>query len=165
MRLNRVESFYAFLLRFRSEGSEEKGRPATASPHVAPATHGQAAAKAPCKGATDCGQGQPAREAGAARSGSSPQERPVPLTGAAARKGGSCRHGQGLAAWHPQRGLVAGCPQGAATRGQPCRQQGRQRRPQGWPPLGRVAIGGQGQPPPTQGQQQRQRRHRWGKRG
>ncbi|RZS27845.1 hypothetical protein BHM03_00061373, partial [Ensete ventricosum] len=32
MILNRIESFYAFLLRFRSEGSKEEGRPATASP-------------------------------------------------------------------------------------------------------------------------------------
>ncbi|RZS25786.1 hypothetical protein BHM03_00059046 [Ensete ventricosum] len=30
MRLNRVECFYAFVLHFRSEGSEEEGRPATA---------------------------------------------------------------------------------------------------------------------------------------
>ncbi|RZS00246.1 hypothetical protein BHM03_00029911 [Ensete ventricosum] len=32
MRLNRVESFYVFLLHFRSEGNEEEGRPTTASP-------------------------------------------------------------------------------------------------------------------------------------
>ncbi|RZR94101.1 hypothetical protein BHM03_00022721 [Ensete ventricosum] len=56
MRLNCVESFYAFLLRFRREGSEE-GQPATASPHVGPATHSQAdckgqpvVTKSPCKG-------------------------------------------------------------------------------------------------------------------
>ncbi|RWW60882.1 hypothetical protein BHE74_00032082 [Ensete ventricosum] len=73
MRLNRVESFYAFLLRFRSEGSEEEGRPATASPHARPATHSQAATKAPCKGAVDCSQGQPAKEADTACRGSSPQ--------------------------------------------------------------------------------------------
>ncbi|RWV94903.1 hypothetical protein GW17_00042520 [Ensete ventricosum] len=73
MRLNRVESFYVFLLHFRSEGSEEEGRQATTIPYVGPATHGQAAAKAPCKGATGYGQDQPAREAGAAREGSSPQ--------------------------------------------------------------------------------------------
>ncbi|RWV78750.1 hypothetical protein GW17_00060234 [Ensete ventricosum] len=46
MRLYHIGSFYAFLLHFYSESSE-KGRPATASPHVGPATHGQAAAKAP----------------------------------------------------------------------------------------------------------------------
>ncbi|RWV84644.1 hypothetical protein GW17_00053628 [Ensete ventricosum] len=32
MRLNRVESFYAFLLRFRSERSEERGRPTIVRP-------------------------------------------------------------------------------------------------------------------------------------
>ncbi|RWW01066.1 hypothetical protein GW17_00035917 [Ensete ventricosum] len=42
MRLNCVESFYAFLLRFYSEGNEEEGRPATSSPHAGLATHGQA---------------------------------------------------------------------------------------------------------------------------
>ncbi|RRT35069.1 hypothetical protein B296_00047949, partial [Ensete ventricosum] len=46
MRLNYVESFYAFLLCFRSEGSEEEGWPAMASPHARPATHSQAVAKA-----------------------------------------------------------------------------------------------------------------------
>ncbi|RRT54486.1 hypothetical protein B296_00017002 [Ensete ventricosum] len=34
---------------------------------------------------------------------------------------------------------------------QPCRQQGRRHCPQGWPPLSRVVVGGQGQSPPTQG--------------
>ncbi|RWV91930.1 hypothetical protein GW17_00045741 [Ensete ventricosum] len=50
MRLYRVESFYTFLLRFRSKGSEEEGRPATTSPHAGPATHNQAAAKASPQG-------------------------------------------------------------------------------------------------------------------
>ncbi|RWW14688.1 hypothetical protein GW17_00021513 [Ensete ventricosum] len=58
MRLNRVESFYAFLLRFRSECREEEGRPATTSPHSGSAARatgcGQgpmpATAKAPCRG-------------------------------------------------------------------------------------------------------------------
>ncbi|RZS19325.1 hypothetical protein BHM03_00051704, partial [Ensete ventricosum] len=39
-------------------------------------------------------------------------------------------------------------PQGAATSGQPargCRQQGRRRRLQGWPPLGRATDGGNAQ--------------------
>ncbi|RWV97151.1 hypothetical protein GW17_00040081 [Ensete ventricosum] len=45
--------------------------------------------------------------------------------------------------------LRPGPLQGAATRrraacGQPYRQQGRRRRPQEWPPLGRVTVGGQG---------------------
>ncbi|RWV77067.1 hypothetical protein GW17_00062161 [Ensete ventricosum] len=61
MRLNRVESFYAFLLHFCSEGSKEEGRLATASPHVGPArprprppTRGWAtAARAIPQGATD----------------------------------------------------------------------------------------------------------------
>ncbi|RWV77304.1 hypothetical protein GW17_00061884 [Ensete ventricosum] len=60
MRLNHEESFYAFLLRFHNEDSEERG-PATVSPHAGLAAHGQAAAKAPCKEATGCGQGQPTR--------------------------------------------------------------------------------------------------------
>ncbi|RZS19666.1 hypothetical protein BHM03_00052099 [Ensete ventricosum] len=47
MRLYRVKSFNALLLHFRSEGSEEEGRPATASPHAGTTTYGQAAAKAP----------------------------------------------------------------------------------------------------------------------
>ncbi|RZR90589.1 hypothetical protein BHM03_00018504 [Ensete ventricosum] len=79
MRSNRAESFYAFLLHFCNESSVEEGWPATASPHAGPATHGQAAAKAPNKGATGCDQGQPAREVGAARRGSSrPQGRQPP---------------------------------------------------------------------------------------
>ncbi|RWW29870.1 hypothetical protein GW17_00005582 [Ensete ventricosum] len=45
MRLNHVELFYAFLLHFLSEDSEEEGWPATASPHAGPATHGQAGCK------------------------------------------------------------------------------------------------------------------------
>ncbi|RWW02029.1 hypothetical protein GW17_00034899 [Ensete ventricosum] len=51
MRLNRVESFYTFLLYFHSKGSEEEGRPGTTNTHAGLATHGQAAAKAPYKGA------------------------------------------------------------------------------------------------------------------
>ncbi|RRT66406.1 hypothetical protein B296_00002601 [Ensete ventricosum] len=37
MRLNRVESFYAFLLCFHNEDNEEEGWPTTTSPHVGPA--------------------------------------------------------------------------------------------------------------------------------
>ncbi|RWV99244.1 hypothetical protein GW17_00037859 [Ensete ventricosum] len=58
-----------------SEGSEEEGRPATANPYTGPATHGLAATKAPYKGATDCGQGQSAKEADAAWKGSRPPTR------------------------------------------------------------------------------------------
>ncbi|RWV84229.1 hypothetical protein GW17_00054069 [Ensete ventricosum] len=70
MRLNCIESFYAFLSCFLSEGSEKEGQPATASPHTGLATHGQTdckgqsvAAKGPYKGAADHDQsplqGQP----------------------------------------------------------------------------------------------------------
>ncbi|RRT31399.1 hypothetical protein B296_00043791 [Ensete ventricosum] len=145
MRLNRVESLYVFLLHFHSEGSKEERRPATANPHAGLATHGQASVKAPCKGAADYGQGQPSREAGAIRRDSIPQ-------GQRLRARPTCRHGSRLwahplAVRHPQRGSAVGCPQGAAARG----QQGQQRRPQGWLPLGRVAADGQGHPP-AQGQ-------------
>ncbi|RRT85879.1 hypothetical protein B296_00003194 [Ensete ventricosum] len=81
MRLNHVESFYAFLLYFCNEGSVEEGWPATASPHVGSATHGQAAAKAPNKGAAGCDQGQPAREVSAARRGSNQPQGRQPPTG------------------------------------------------------------------------------------
>ncbi|RRT50194.1 hypothetical protein B296_00002494, partial [Ensete ventricosum] len=53
-------------------------------------SHGQA----PYKGAADCGQGQPAREANTTRRGRNPQGRPAPLMGVAARKGGACKHGR-----------------------------------------------------------------------
>ncbi|RWW65361.1 hypothetical protein BHE74_00027342 [Ensete ventricosum] len=72
MRLFRVKLFYAFLLHFYSEGSEEEGRSTTASPHAGSATHGQAAAKAsPHAGAAPASMAccsQPAR-ATAAHSG------------------------------------------------------------------------------------------------
>ncbi|RRT58449.1 hypothetical protein B296_00018141 [Ensete ventricosum] len=61
MRLNRVESFYTFLLCFRSEGSEE-WRPTMASPHVGLTAPGQVASKAPSKEAAGCSQVQPERE-------------------------------------------------------------------------------------------------------
>ncbi|RWV91397.1 hypothetical protein BHE74_00052931 [Ensete ventricosum] len=95
MGLNRVELFYAFLLRFHSEGSKEEGRLAPTSPYAGPVAHGQAAAKAPCKGATGCNQGQPAREASDARRG--PRllaEAPPPGTAACSAtpaRGPSCR--------------------------------------------------------------------------
>ncbi|RWW42056.1 hypothetical protein BHE74_00052420 [Ensete ventricosum] len=62
MRLNCVESFYAFLLLFRSEGSPYKGQPgiATASRLVGAVGHQQGGGRLqptpPVKGATDCGQ-------------------------------------------------------------------------------------------------------------
>ncbi|RWV78439.1 hypothetical protein GW17_00060600 [Ensete ventricosum] len=42
MRLNHVELFYAFLLHFRSESSEERGRPTMSRPSTNVADHGQA---------------------------------------------------------------------------------------------------------------------------
>ncbi|RWW55742.1 hypothetical protein BHE74_00037590 [Ensete ventricosum] len=86
--------------------------------------HGQAVAKAPCKGVADCGQSQPAREADDARRGSSPQGRPAPLAGVVARRGGAYGHGW---LWPARRGgsrprahpLAARCPQGDVTRSQP----------------------------------------------
>ncbi|RRT68547.1 hypothetical protein B296_00012357 [Ensete ventricosum] len=71
MRLNRVESFYAFLLHFRSKHSkEEDGRPTMARPYAGalamawPLAKGWlvvvkgrlAVAKAPCTGAAGCRQ-------------------------------------------------------------------------------------------------------------
>ncbi|RWW02922.1 hypothetical protein BHE74_00029200 [Ensete ventricosum] len=87
MRLNRVASFYPFLLCFRNEVSEEEGQPATASPHAGPVAHGKATAKAPCKGATGCSQGQPIREASGARKG-----RQLPIGVALAGKSATCGH-------------------------------------------------------------------------
>ncbi|RRT41245.1 hypothetical protein B296_00034991 [Ensete ventricosum] len=118
MRLNRVASFYAFLLHFRSEDNEEEERPATASPQAGPATRGLAVAKAPTRG-----------RATAARA--SPQGRLTSLAGPTARRGGACRHGRlrpagrggnrprapPLAARCLQRGSVVGHPQGTASRG------------------------------------------------
>ncbi|RZS15580.1 hypothetical protein BHM03_00047441 [Ensete ventricosum] len=85
MRLNRVESFYMFLLRFRNEGSEEQGRPATASPHAGLATHGQP----PCR----AGHPRPGRVQdlpAAARA--SPQGGPAAPAGAVARRGDAGKH-------------------------------------------------------------------------
>ncbi|RWV94918.1 hypothetical protein GW17_00042508 [Ensete ventricosum] len=76
MRLNHIESFYAFLLHFHSEGSEEEGRPATTSTHVVSTTHGQGplqggsrqqaqVAVARCKAA----RGNPATRAAACKDG------------------------------------------------------------------------------------------------
>ncbi|RWV88547.1 hypothetical protein GW17_00049359 [Ensete ventricosum] len=124
-RLYHVESFYAFLLHFRSEGNEEEGQPATASPHAGSATHGQAATKAPCKGVTDCGQGQPEREASDALKGWQPVgEAPVSRSVAhgcsssrpRARPVAASPQGrQPFAALRSQRGLIAWRPQGAGA--------------------------------------------------
>ncbi|RWV97618.1 hypothetical protein GW17_00039581 [Ensete ventricosum] len=57
MRLNRVESFYAFLLRLWNKRSEERRQSAMARPSVGMAGHGQASCRGerlwprpPCKG-------------------------------------------------------------------------------------------------------------------
>ncbi|RWV82122.1 hypothetical protein GW17_00056408, partial [Ensete ventricosum] len=91
MRLNHVELFYAFLLHFRSEGSKEEGRPAIVSPHVGPATHGQAKAKAP--------QGGGRLRPGPTHKGQHLRARRAATVGNAA----------------PARGLAAGHPQGNAA--------------------------------------------------
>ncbi|RWV85676.1 hypothetical protein GW17_00052513, partial [Ensete ventricosum] len=55
----------AFVVRTRLGCRRQRGGGA-ASPHAGLATHGQVATKAPFKGAADCGQGQPEREASGA---------------------------------------------------------------------------------------------------
>ncbi|RWV91436.1 hypothetical protein GW17_00046273 [Ensete ventricosum] len=81
----------------------------------------------------------------------SPQGRLAPLAGAAARKGDACGHDRlrparkgdnrprahPLAARRLQRRPIARRSQGATARGQPYRQQGWRRRPQGWLPTGK----------------------------
>ncbi|RZS23016.1 hypothetical protein BHM03_00055857 [Ensete ventricosum] len=52
MRLNHVESFYAFLLRFRSEDNEEEGQPGMARPFAKGAV---GCGQAPCKGRSPAG--------------------------------------------------------------------------------------------------------------
>ncbi|RWW42151.1 hypothetical protein BHE74_00052319 [Ensete ventricosum] len=78
MRLNRVESFYAFLLRFRSEGSPCKGQPGMAPTPLKgwPTT---------CKGATGCGQGPYA--GGRLATAKAPMQRDSRLRPGPARKG------------------------------------------------------------------------------
>ncbi|RZS14568.1 hypothetical protein BHM03_00046280 [Ensete ventricosum] len=101
MRLNRVESFYAFLLRFRSEGSPCKGQPGmvTASPLAGAADNSQgptargrlAVARPPTKGDRPQGQqslagttgcGQPA----ASRGGHPLARQPSPAQGQRQRR-------------------------------------------------------------------------------
>ncbi|RZS10337.1 hypothetical protein BHM03_00041554 [Ensete ventricosum] len=86
IRLNCVESFYAFLLRFRSEGSPCKGQPgmATANPLAGVAGHLQ--------GAAGCSQGPHAKgrsDAASPRLGLLPARRP--LAGAVASPRGATR--------------------------------------------------------------------------
>ncbi|RWV97291.1 hypothetical protein GW17_00039936 [Ensete ventricosum] len=121
MRLYRIESFYAFLLRFRSGGEEEEGRPAT---------HDQATAKASSQRVTShrgsSPQGERLRARRARKGGNRSQ--------CGARKGSSCRvtHASGGRQRSTRKGLPpatrlqggwppATSPQGVATHGQPCR--------------------------------------------
>ncbi|RWV95073.1 hypothetical protein GW17_00042333 [Ensete ventricosum] len=123
MRLNRVESFYAFLLCFRSEGSPCKGQPgiATASPLAGVASCG----KAPFKGYS---QGQPARGrparsqtvGAAARGWPAAALRPGSACRGGAHGGADRRGGRPLAEWLPagkgSRRLRRGSSGGGAVR-------------------------------------------------
>ncbi|RWW40823.1 hypothetical protein BHE74_00053730 [Ensete ventricosum] len=116
MILNCVESFYAFLLHFRSKRNEEDGWPATARPPIGVTGHDLATCKgvsgcgqAPCKGATSCGQGplHRGRPTTASPQGTARSVRPQGQHQPMARP-------QGLAA----RGEATGA---APTRGQPAK--------------------------------------------
>ncbi|RRT56774.1 hypothetical protein B296_00022147 [Ensete ventricosum] len=128
IRLYRVESFYAFLLCFHSEGSEEEGWPATASPYAGSTTHGQAATKANSQRATSRrGSAYGHDRLRPARKGGNRPQR-------GARKGVGCRvmHASGdrqrpaLKGLSPATRLQGGqspvtSPQGVVACGQPCR--------------------------------------------
>ncbi|RWW10767.1 hypothetical protein GW17_00025678 [Ensete ventricosum] len=118
------------------QSQAKAARRRSANPHAGPATHGQAAAKAPCKEVADCGQGQPAREAGVARRGSSPQGRQLPAgkptCSVAPAKGAGCR--APTRGYRPRPALpLAGAATPVAGVAAPCR----------------VVIDGQGQPLPA----------------
>ncbi|RWV79736.1 hypothetical protein GW17_00059081, partial [Ensete ventricosum] len=66
--------------------NKEEGKPAMASPHAGPATHGQVTAKAPCKGAVGCGHGQLEKEANGARKGRQPPVGAAPAGRSATRE-------------------------------------------------------------------------------
>ncbi|RZS25271.1 hypothetical protein BHM03_00058448 [Ensete ventricosum] len=113
MRLYRVESFYAFLLRFRNKGSEKEGRPATANP-ICKVGHPR----------PDRGQGQPEREASGARRGSSPQGQhlqaeapPAGTTGCGSRLQGACKGLPPTASSVANRGSGASCRGGCPLAG------------------------------------------------
>ncbi|RWV90851.1 hypothetical protein GW17_00046910 [Ensete ventricosum] len=53
IKLNRIESFYAFLLHFCNKRNKDRGQPAMARPYAGVADHGLAT----CTRATDCSQG------------------------------------------------------------------------------------------------------------
>ncbi|RZS25698.1 hypothetical protein BHM03_00058939 [Ensete ventricosum] len=107
IRLNRVESFYAFLLRFRSEGNEEEGQQGMARP---PARGWLATAKAPLQMGSRLRPG-PLQGATARRGTSHPWARPAAAK-APLQRGGRLRPG-------PLQEVTArggSSPQGAATR-------------------------------------------------
>ncbi|RWV87170.1 hypothetical protein GW17_00050872 [Ensete ventricosum] len=85
------------------------------SPHAGSATHDQAAAKAPYKGATGCSQGQLAREVGAARRGRQSLAG-TPACSATPVKGAGCRApARGYRPWPalpPTVGVAAPCEGG-----------------------------------------------------
>ncbi|RWV90456.1 hypothetical protein GW17_00047339 [Ensete ventricosum] len=94
-----------------------QGQPPTARPRPKP----------PCKGATGCGQGQPEREASGARKGRQPAGS-TPAGRSDAHEGSSRPRAWPVMASPQGRQSFAG-PQGAVSRGQPCRQQGQRHQP------------------------------------
>ncbi|RWV77464.1 hypothetical protein GW17_00061700 [Ensete ventricosum] len=116
---------------------------ATASPLAGVAGHLQGGGclqpRPPCKGAAGFGQ--------APCKGQSP----AGMTGCGQPAMG-CRPQGATACGAPTRWRSAtATPQGPAGSGQPCRQEGRRRRSQGWPPLCRAAADRKGQLLPAQG--------------
>ncbi|RWW08220.1 hypothetical protein GW17_00028354 [Ensete ventricosum] len=129
------------MLCFRSEGSEDEGRPATASHHAGSSTHGQAGCKANwlqprphCKGAAGCGQ--------------APYKGRPPAGAVARKRAARCERGASwkVAYGHKHRPLPAASPQGVA-----CPWRGRRGSAYPWLALRGAATGGQGQPPLVQG--------------
>ncbi|RWV81315.1 hypothetical protein GW17_00057277 [Ensete ventricosum] len=108
MRLNRVESFYTFLLRFRSEGSPCKGQPgmATASPLAGAVGHLQGG---------DRLQPRPPLQGGG-------RLRPGPMQGATTRR--PAAHGATARGNRPRPGL----PPARAAAGRSDHQQGQRPR-------------------------------------
>ncbi|RWW81725.1 hypothetical protein BHE74_00009856 [Ensete ventricosum] len=124
MRLNHVESFYAFLLRFHSEGNKEEGQQGMARP---PAWGWALQQRPPCKATVDCGQ--------------APCKERLPVE-AAACKG-----------WPPA-GAVAAREHNQPRPARKGRllatlPQGRRRQPQGWPSLSRAIAVRKGKPLPA----------------
>ncbi|RZS03108.1 hypothetical protein BHM03_00033225 [Ensete ventricosum] len=143
MRLNRVESFYAFLLRFRSEGSPCKGQPGMAT-------------TSPLAGATDCSQG-PLQRGGWLRSGPA-RKGAVPARGQTA---GAAAGGGGLQ-YDTRKGLLptvcirspAASQQGTTDYGFGARRKaayGQRHRPQGRPPAVAAHVGAMPVEVPTVG--------------